>query len=449
MEFNVSGKNVLVCGAAKSGLSAAQLLINHGANVTVQDLKQSGLEKESEFLESIGAKILFGENPDEILGSFDLVVVSPGIPTNLPFFKKADDLDLPLISEFELAYLFSKGDIIAITGTNGKTTTTCLVYEIFKNYNKNTELVGNVGIPFSSKADLSTDFIVAEVSSFQLETIEKFHPKIAACLNITPDHLNRHKTLENYILMKERIFENQQPEDFLVLNYDDEVCRKMALKTKSTPVFFSRLNKLKSGVYLDDKEIVYAKDEEHIKILHISELNIFGNHSLENAMAAVAIAICANIPLEIIRTSLKEFQAVEHRIEFVAKINEVSYYNDSKATNTDAAIKALDAMTSPVLLIAGGQDKGADYSEWVAMFNDKVKFVAVIGETSDTIIETCRAFNFNNIEKANSLKTAVELCYNRAEKGDVVLLSPACASWDMFDNYEQRGKMFKSFVKEL
>lgn len=450
MDFNK--KNALVSGMARSGISAAILLKKLGANVTIQDLKsREKLGDEPDRLEALGIELYLGKNPDEIIGGFDLLILSPGVPTDLPFIAEAQNRGVTVWSEVEFAYRVCKCPVLGITGTNGKTTTTALLGQIVKNYKSSAEVVGNIGVPFCDKAANVPDdsYIIAELSSFQLEKIQAFKPYAAAVLNITPDHLNRHKTLENYIKAKENIFKNQTDENYLILNYDDEHCRSMQDKAESKCVFFSASQKLENGIYADDKSIYLNYGEYNEKIIDINEMNILGRHNTENAMAAAMMAVCIGIPLEVIRKTLREFKAVEHRIEFVTQIDGVDYYNDSKGTNPDAAIKAIEAMKKPILLIGGGYDKGSDFGEWISCFKDKVKFLAVLGEVSDKIIETAEAYGFKSYERVNSLKAAVELCKARADSGDCVLLSPACASWDMFESYEQRGELFKQFVYEL
>jgi UDP-N-acetylmuramoylalanine--D-glutamate ligase len=288
---------------------------------------------------------------------------------------------------------------------------------------------------------------VAEISSFQLETIHTFHPKISVVLNITPDHLDRHKTMERYIELKQSIGRFQQPGDYMILNFDDPICR--GLKSQAQLVYFSRVHSLEKGFYMRGNNIHVRYDGADYDLLNINDMKIFGNHNVENALAGVAAGICAGVPPEKIKNAVLNFKAVEHRIEYVRELNGIKFYNDSKATNTDAAIKALDAMREPIVLIGGGYDKHADFSDWVKLFDGRVKFLVVLGEVADKIIETCKAYNFTNFEKVNSLKDAVDLAYGKAESGDCVLLSPACASWDMFDNYEQRGRLFKDFVNAL
>lgn len=449
-------KNILVSGVAKSGISSAILLNRLGAFVTIQDLKNENeldneIKEEIKKLRKKGVNLFFGKNPDEIVQNQDLIILSPGIPTDLTFCKKAYELSIPIWSEIELGYRLCKSNIIGITGTNGKTTTTSLLGHIIKNYLPLSQIVGNIGIPFTQNV-LETKkegWVIAELSSFQLETIHSFKPKISIVLNITPDHLNRHKTIENYIKAKERIFENQTSEDFLILNYDDEVCAKMKEKTKSKVIFFSSSKTIKEGIYSDDKSIYLNFKGNDEKVIDIKELKILGKHNVENAMAAVAGALCAGVPIDIIRKSLKEFKAVEHRIEYVTTINNIEFYNDSKGTNPDAAIKSIEAMKRPIILIGGGYDKGSDFTQWIQKFQGKVKHLVVIGEVKDKIIETAEKFNFKNYTKADTFEQAVNICYEKAQAGDCVLLSPACASWDMFKSYEQRGDLFKEIVFNL
>ncbi len=445
-------KNVLVVGMAKSGVSAAILLKKLGADVIIQDIKERDkLGDEPSMLEALGIELYLGKNPDDILTAFDLIVVSPGVPSDLPFFQKAKEHDIPVWSEIELGFSLCKCPVIAITGTNGKTTTTSLVGEIVKSYVSSAQIVGNIGIPFTDKVlGLNEEsYVVAEISSFQLEHIHTFKPKISAVLNITPDHLNRHKTLENYIDAKKAIFQNQDQEDYLVLNYDDAECQKMKADANCKTVFFSRECELKEGIYVSDQAL-YARFKGYDeKVIDINELQIIGNHNIENAAAAIAIALCADIPLAIIQNCLRQFKAVEHRMEYVTNIVGIDFYNDSKGTNPDAAIKSIQAIEKPIVLIAGGYNKGSDFSEWVKAFSDRVKYMVVIGEVADLIIDTAKVYNFQAFEKANTLRDAVSIAYSRAESGDCILLSPACASWDMFDNFEQRGDLFKEFVFEL
>lgn len=445
-------KKVLVSGVAKSGISAAYLLKKLGANVTIQDAKtEDKLGDVVTELKNNGITLFLGANPDDIIEDMDILVMSPGVPTDLPFVNKARENNIPVIGEIELAYMFCKSPIIGITGTNGKTTTTTLVGDICKAYYNNTFVVGNIGNPF---ADITLDTtndgaVVAELSSFQLETIKEFTPKVSAVLNITPDHLNRHHTLENYIAAKERVFENQTADDYCILNYNDETTKAMANKTKAKVIFFSLNNSLEEGIYSDDKSIYIKALGYDQKVVDIDELKILGGHNVENAMAAIGCSIALGVPMDIVVKVLKAFTAVEHRIEYVTTVNDIEFYNDSKGTNPDASIKAVEAMKRPICIVAGGYDKGSDFTEWIDTFKGRVKFVAVIGAVKDKIVDTLNKADFTNYKTADTFEEAIDLCYENAEKGDCVLLSPACASWDMFKSYEQRGEIFKDYVRKL
>ena len=449
MEFK--GKKALVCGMAKSGISAAELLKRLGCAVTLQDLKKEDELGDVLYLKNQGIELYLGSNPDDIVTEFDFVVLSPGIPCDLPFILKAREAKIPVISEVELSYRLTPCPIAAITGTNGKTTTTTLAGEMFKTQYKNCAVVGNIGVPYSSEVERLTkyDYVVAEISSFQMETAIDFHPHISAVLNITPDHLNRHKTLENYISMKERVFAKQNENDFCVLNYEDETTRKMAEKTKAKVVFFSSQRRIENGIYLSGKDIIINRDGKDTKLISTDDLKILGVHNYENVMAASAIAICGGISIENIVNVLKNFAGVEHRIEFVKTVNGVDSYNDSKGTNTDAAIRGVVAMVKPCVLIGGGYDKGSEYDDWVEKFEGRVKKLVLIGVTAKKIAECCDKHGFKDYCFADNFEQAVDICKNTAQSGDCVLLSPACASWDMFKSYEQRGEIFKDLVNKM
>ncbi len=445
--MDYSGKKVLVCGMARSGISAAKLLRSLGAEVTLQD-KKTKEEISADFDSLKGINLYLGKNPDDIVSSQDFVVLSPGIPTRLDFIKKAKELNIPVISEVELASRVCKAPIIAVTGTNGKTTTTALTGEIFAKKYK-TEVLGNIGIPFSDKVSELTenDRVVIENSSFQLETIDTYKPVCAAVLNITPDHLDRHGSLEGYIKAKENIFKNMDEGCFLILNKEDKATEDMANRTKAKIFYFSSGRELSEGVWCDEKSIYVNILGVKGKVIDIDEMNIVGTHNAENAMAAIALGICGGVDIEDIRKTLREFKAVEHRIEFVCERNGVVYYNDSKGTNPDAAIKAVCAMKGPTLLIGGGYDKGSDYAEWVASFKGRVKYLSLIGATREKIKAECDRQGFKSYELFDTFPEAVKSCMEKAESGDCVLLSPACASWGMFQDYEQRGRIFKDIVR--
>lgn len=450
MDFE--NKKVLVSGVAKSGISAAYLLKKLGADVTIQDAKtEDKLGQVVNDIRNNGISLYLGANPDDIIENMDMLVMSPGVPTDLPFVNKAREKNIPVIGEIELAYMFCKSPVIGITGTNGKTTTTTLVGDICKAYYSNTYVVGNIGNPFADVTlDTTSDgAVVAELSSFQLETIKEFRPKVSAVLNITPDHLNRHHTLENYIAAKERVFENQTADDYCILNYNDATTKAMADKTKAKVIYFSLNNGLEEGIYSDEKSIYIKALGYDEKVIDIDGLKILGGHNVENAMAAIGCSIALGVPMDVVRKVLKEFTAVEHRIEYVTTVNDIEFYNDSKGTNPDASIKAVEAMRRPICIIAGGYDKGSDFEEWIDTFKGRVKFVAVIGAVKDKIVDTLNKAEFTNYKTADTFEEAIDLCYENAEKGDCVLLSPACASWDMFKSYEQRGEIFKDYVRKL
>ena len=455
--MDVKGKYVLVFGAGKSGIGAAGLLLHEQAKVILYDgnAKQDPEEIRRKLNAGADVEIILGDLSDEVLDRLELVVLSPGVPADLPVVLKRKEKEIPVWGEVELAYRVGKGEVLAITGTNGKTTTTSLLGEIMKAYREDVQVVGNIGTAYTSVAlDTTEDTVtVAEISSFQLETIEKFHPKASAITNITEDHLNRHHTMEEYIRVKERITENQTMEDVCVLNYEDEVLRvfgeKLIAEQKVQVLFFSSLRALQDGIYCQDGTIWLAENGEREPIVHTDELKILGQHNYENVMTAVGMAYCAGVPMDVIRKAVCAFQGVEHRIEYVCEKNGVVYYNDSKGTNPDAAIKGIQAMNRPTLLIGGGFDKQSTYESWIRAFDGKVKYLVLIGETREKIAETARREGFHEILMAENLEEAVKICADKAEPGDAVLLSPACASWDQFDSYEQRGDLFKEYVRAL
>ena len=446
-------KKVLVFGSGISGIGATRLLEQQGADVILYDGKET-LDKE-ELHNKIGAdsktEIVLGELRDEVIDSLDIMVMSPGVPTDLPIVNKIREKGVRIWGEIELAYRVGKGDVLAITGTNGKTTTTALLGEIMKAWKDNVYVVGNIGTPYTSIADKTTDdtIIVAEISSFQLETVEQFRPKVSAILNITPDHLDRHHTMQAYIEAKETIAKNQDSEDICVLNYEDEETRSFGEKTEATVLYFSSRRKLNRGIYLENGVIIYTDGEKCIDICHVDELKLLGMHNYENVMAAVGMALAYHVPVEIIQRSVKEFGGVEHRIEYVCEKNGVLYYNDSKGTNPDAAIKAISAMKRPTYLIGGGYDKDASYEEWIQSFDGKVRKLILIGQTKEKIEKTAKMCGFEDTILADNLEEAVSICSKLATDGDAVLLSPACASWGMFKNYEERGDKFKELVNAL
>ena len=451
--MKLEGKKVLVVGAGKSGIAASELLLDKKIETVLYDgNKDLDVEKLYEKAPKLkGMPVLLGELTDEQLRAFDVAVLSPGVPTDLPVVERMRAQNVCIWGEIELAYSFAKGRLIAITGTNGKTTTTALTGEIMKNYFKDVRVVGNIGIPYTSEAATMTDetVTVAEISSFQLETIHEFHPEISAILNITPDHLNRHYTMDCYVQTKEKIAMNQKGSEVCVLNFDDDYLREFGEHTTAKVVWFSRFTKPDRGAYMEGDMICYTDGIRSQELLNVHDMNLIGAHNYENVMAAVCITKAAGIPDEIIVEQIKQFKAVEHRIEFVTEKNGVRYYNDSKGTNPEAAVKAIEAMTRPTVLIGGGYDKGSEFDLYVKAFKDRVKLLVLIGQTSDKIEATAKKYGFTNIIKAESLKEVVDICAENAKDGDAVLLSPACASWGMFDNYEQRGRLFKEYVNAL
>lgn len=451
--MEVKGKKVLVFGLGISGIGAGQILERHGAEVIMYDGNQKLTEEKikKQLGEDSSAKIVIGDFPEEVLEKLDMTVLSPGVPTDLPVIEKMREQGITVIGEVELAYQFGKGDVLAITGTNGKTTTTTLLGEIMKNYQEDVFVVGNIGTPYTTAVEKMTDntITVAEMSSFQLESIVDFRPRVSAILNFTPDHLNRHHTMEAYIEAKENIAKNQTEKDTCVLNYEDDVTRAFGENIKSKVLYFSSQRILEEGIYLENGQIVLAMNGEKTPVCHVDELNILGTHNHENAMAAAGMAAAYGVPVDVIRRTLKEFQGVEHRIEYVAEKNGVVYYNDSKGTNPDAAIKGIQAMNRPTVLIGGGYDKDSAYDEWIDSFDGKVKKLVLLGATRDKIAETARAHGFEDIEMADTFEEAFAKCVENAKPGDAVLLSPACASWGMFKNYEERGDKFKELVNNL
>ena len=450
---DLKGKKVLVFGSGISGTGAVKLLAQVGAQIILYDgnenLKEEDIRKK--LPEGCPCEILLGELPDEVIESLDLAVMSPGVPQDIPPVERLKKKGVRIWGEVELAYQMGKGKVLAVTGTNGKTTTTALLGEIMKAYSDSVFVVGNIGNAYTAAAlDTKEDsYVVAEISSFQLETIETFAPEVSAILNITEDHLNRHHTMEEYIRVKELITANQTKEDFCILNYEDPVLRDFAEKCPAAVVFFSSERRLSQGIFLDGDRILLRQDGQETEIVKTGELYLLGRHNYENVMAAAAMAWCAGVPVEIIRKTAMEFRAVPHRIEFVEEINGVAYYNDSKGTNPDAAIKGIQAMERPTLLIGGGYDKESSYEEWIRSFDGKVKYLVLIGQTREKIEKAAHECGFYNTILAEDLEEAVKICAEKAEKGDAVLLSPACASWGQFDNYEQRGDKFKEYVRNM
>lgn len=451
--MDLKGKRVLVFGSGKSGIGAAELLGQVGACPVLYD-GNPDLDKEAVLHKTASIKetdIYAGGLPEEVQKSLDLAVLSPGVPTDLPLVKSFYEQGLPVWGEVELAFRTGKGRVLAITGTNGKTTTTALLGKIMEDAEDSVFVVGNIGTPYTSKAlEMTEDSVtVAEISSFQLETIEKFAPCVSAILNITEDHLNRHHTMEEYIRVKELIVKNQKPEDVCVLNYEDPVLREFGKNIVPQTVYFSGERRLEKGIFLEDGQIILKTEDQEISLVKTDDLKLLGKHNFENVMAAAAMAYYAGVSVESIRKSICEFTAVEHRIEYVTEKNGVVYYNDSKGTNPDAAIKGIQAMNRPTWLIGGGYDKGSSYDEWLNSFDGKVRSLVLIGQTKEKIREAAERLGVCSCILCEDLQEAVKICAEKAQPGEAVLLSPACASWGQFDNYEQRGDCFKEYVKNL
>lgn len=438
---------VIVVGLGKSGFEILRFLDKNNIEATAFDSKKNYDKSQ---IEQFSQRIVInlGENPtgEE---HCNLVVISPGVPTNLDFLNRFRERGIEIVGEIEFAYNFANGKFVSITGTNGKTTTTTLLGRIFKEAGIDTRVVGNIGNPIISEIETSTKdtVFVAEISSFQLETIKKFKSEAAAVINITPDHLDRHHTIENYGDIKSHIFKNQTQDDYAILNYDDKTVRTMAKSLNSKIIFFSKIEKLENGIYLEDGMIKISKNGIASDLIQRKDVFLKGAHNLENVMSAIGLSLASNIDMSIIAKVLKEFRGVEHRLELVEVIDGVEYINDSKGTNPDSSIKALETYADNVILIAGGYDKKSEFDDFVKLFKGKVKKAILMGETRTKIAETCIKFGFEDYVFTDSMKEAVEIAKKSAKIGYVVLLSPACASWGMYNNFEERGVDFKKNVR--
>lgn len=449
---NFAGKKVAILGAARSGIACANLLQSLGAKVLLSEIKQKNEIKELKKLNK-NIQVEFGRHSKKILNS-DLVVPSPGVPLDLPVLEEAKKRNIPLFSELEIACrLINPKQVIAITGTNGKSTTVTLLGEIFcqakekKAITSRVIVAGNIGYPLSAavKKVNSDTILILEVSSYQLELIEKFHPRIAAILNLTPDHLERHQSLENYAKIKARIYENQNKDDFCIFNADDPYCKELAKNCPSQSIFFSGQKKLDKGIFFDHKKIVVnLPPTSH---LLPPKLKIPGPHNLENVLAAVVVAVIAKIPEAIILQTINSFPGLEHRLEFVREIKGIKFINDSKATNPDSVLVALKSFNKKIILIMGGRDKGLPYTPLTPLIKEKVKALLLIGEAEQKIAYELQGTT--RIIPCSTLKKAIKEAYHIVKKGEIVLLSPGCASFDQFRDFEQRGKIFKNLVKKL
>lgn len=450
-------EKVLVVGTGKSGIAATQLLLRTGKLPVLFDsnaeldkdeilgkLSLSGDEKKQ-------VEIVLGDLTEEEKKALSGVVLSPGVPTDTEFVNDLRNRGLLISGEIELAFEQEKGAVLAITGTNGKTTTTTLLGEIMKATGKKTFVVGNIGNPYTLEAE-KTDadsVTVAEISSFQLETIHTFRPRVSAILNITPDHLNRHHTMENYVKAKQDITKNQTKEDYCVLNAEDPYTDAFLEQCPATVILFSSQRELADGFFYADECIYKAVQGKKQKLMNIHEMRLLGMHNVENVMAAIAMADAYGADMEVILNVVRDFKAVEHRIEYVKTVRGVDYYNDSKGTNPDAAIKGIGAMVKPTYLIGGGYDKQSEYDEWIESFGGKVRKLVLLGQTREKIADCAKKHGFTDYIFVDDLQQAVDYCAEHAKEGEAVLLSPACASWGMFPNYEVRGKMFKDMVNAL
>lgn len=448
---NIKGKRVLVVGMGKSGIAAIQAMLKLGAYVTVQDSKRAE-DMDGQllnFLTGKGLKLCLGKVPDDL--GFDMLILSPGVDPELDFIQKAKNEGAEIVGELEIAYRVARGNFVAITGTNGKTTTTTLVGEIFRKARRRTYVVGNIGVAVISKA-LDTeegDWLITETSSFQLQTVKYFKPTVSAILNITPDHLNRHHTMENYGIAKANVFMNQDETGYCIINAEDEMCVTLTQKAKPKVIMFSSERELDRGAFVKDGVLVIADGNDTINLCRTDELKIIGKHNVENALAAAAISYFAGIEPEIIGETLREFTGVAHRIEYCGMSGGVKFYNDSKGTNIDATVTALNAIEKNIILIAGGDGKGQDFSQLIKNFGSRVKHMVLIGKDGPKIAAAADEYGFENYSYGADMQECVKKAFEIAEPEDTVLLSPACASWDMYDNFEQRGDHFKELVSRL
>lgn len=455
--MDVKNMSVMVVGMGVSGIACADVLLDEGAHVIMSD--SADRSKFPDLIQHYQVPIqegriefALGEDPRPYLARVALIVLSPGVPMTLPFIQEAIQQGIEVIGEIELGYRFAKAPIIAITGTNGKTTTTALTGAVFQASGRKTYVLGNIGIPIIELARETTakDVIVAEVAGFQLESIRDFHSPCCAVLNISEDHLNRFGTMEKYIASKERIFENQTSEDIAVLNADDPIVAAMKNKTKAQIVWFSLTKEIENGASIQKNQIVFCQNGHQTTICDVSDLQIPGAHNVENALAAVCLGMTSGVPPQAIAHALRTFEGVEHRIEFVREIEGVRYINDSKGTNPDSTIKAVKAMERPTVLLLGGSNKNSDYCPVFEAFEGRIKAVVALGETRDQIVRDAKKTGYSPVYVCDtSFEEAVQMASNLANAGDNILLSPACASYDMFQNFEERGRVFKEIVQKL
>ena len=449
-----AGKRVLIVGMARSGIALAQLLCKAGADVTVNDMKpMDAFGDKLDALKEMQVHFRLGENGLDALKGQEMLIISPGVPIDAPIVKKAQEMGIQVSGELEIASRLLKGDMVALTGTNGKTTTVSLLGVIFTEAGKTCHVAGNIGYPLSAAAMESAEdhMTVVEVSSFQLETTDTFHPLSAAVLNVTEDHLNRHGTMEVYASLKRHIFDAQNENDFVILNYEDETCRKMAEGLKGRVLFFTRLREVENGAFVRNGQMILRLDGKEETVCSVDEIKIPGPHNLENALAAAAIAWSRGVSVSVIAHALRTFEGVEHRIEFVRELFGVRYINDSKGTNTDSTIKAVQSMKAPTALILGGYDKHVSFAPLAEeiMKTPLIENCVLIGATADQIENALKEVGYSSIHRANTLEEAVLRCKELSPAGGNVLFSPACASFDMFSDFEQRGRVFKEIVRAL
>jgi UDP-N-acetylmuramoylalanine--D-glutamate ligase len=449
----VQGKNIIVLGLAKSGLAVAKLLVSLGAKVTLNDKKAEHDEEVIDELKALGVHVIVGGHPQGLIhAGIDMIVKNPGIPYTAEPIVEGLKLSIPIITEVELGYQFTDAPIIGITGSNGKTTTTTLVGEILQAAERHPIVAGNIGTVFCEKANNARpdEILVAELSSFQLKGTIEFRPDVACLLNVFPAHLDYHQTMEDYITSKGKLFANMGEKDIAVLNADNAACVQLAQTIHAQKVWFSVEQPVECGAYVQETDVVYTQADGHKeKIIAVNEIGIPGTHNLENALAAISICKSQDVPNSVIREVLSQFKGVEHRLEFVDELSGVKFYNDSKATNAQATTKALASFGDPIILIAGGLDRGVDFLELVPLLKEKVKGLVAYGQTKEKFMHIAKLAGLKSIDSVDNVREAVVRATEMADLGDVVLLSPACASWDMYASFEERGSIFKESVHKL
>lgn len=447
--MKLKDKNILVIGLGISGVSTIKALNKLGAIIWLTDSKkEEDLKDILADLDGIPIKKYFGQD-DMDLSDIDLIVKSPGVPPLIAIIKKAIDMGIEVISDIELSYRLGYSEnFIAITGSNGKTTTTSLVGQVFKAANYKTHVVGNIGMAILDKLIDSSkeDIFVIEASSFQLEHTKEFKPRVSLILNLAPDHIDWHGSYENYIKSKKKIFANLDRDDYIVLNYDDPLLRSFKNEIKGKIIWFSTNEKLDGGIYIDGEDIIIDNGKEKITFMKYKDINIPGKHNIENVLGCIGICISMEVDLNILKKTIIDFKGVAHRLEFVTEKKGMKFYNDSKGTNPDASMKAIEAIPSPIILIAGGYNKSSNFDDFVLSFDGKVKHMILLGQTKYLIKESADKYNFKSYYLVESLEEAVDLAYKLGQGGDSILLSPACASWGMFSNFEERGNLFKDLV---